>query len=126
MALYELTQEDVNDLWRLVSGSNLTLTANNAARVAQLQAMLSSLQPTPHGWHGCEECKERADRMVSAMAEMREEITRANDTTEQAMRVRDSALLEAGLDRKRVAELESQIDRLAIDLHLQDVAHTAA
>jgi hypothetical protein len=46
MALYELKQEDISDLHALIVSPSLTITANNALRVAQLQAMLANAQPS--------------------------------------------------------------------------------
>jgi hypothetical protein len=37
-----LNQQDANDLLALITSQALTITANNAARVHQLQAMLST------------------------------------------------------------------------------------
>lgn len=46
--VFELKQSDIDDLLRLVSSPSLTITANNAIRVAQLQALLSAAKPLPY------------------------------------------------------------------------------
>lgn len=46
MALFELKQEDINDALALIRNTNLTIRGSDALRVAQLQAILASAQPS--------------------------------------------------------------------------------
>jgi len=50
MKHFALKQADINDLLQLITSPNLTITANNAARLHQLQASLSR-EPIE-----CDEC----------------------------------------------------------------------
>lgn len=89
MTVYEIKQEDIADLLALISAASLTITANNAARVTQLQVMLRAAQPSA----AIDELKVRCEKLE---AEVR-----------ACLRVRDAALLEAGLAKRRGDELEA-------------------
>lgn len=88
MSLYELKQADVSDLLELVSSASLTITANNAKRVAQLQLVLAGASPSVE----IEVLKERCQVLEKQNAE--------------CLRVRDNALLEAGVAKRRGDALE--------------------
>jgi hypothetical protein len=45
MSLYQLEQQDINEILELISSDSLPIKASRAGRVFQLQAMLSKLQP---------------------------------------------------------------------------------
>ena len=94
MSLFELKQEDINDVLTLVSGASLTITANNAARVAQLQAVLRSAKPSTL----LDECNARCDRLEKEV--------------QQCLRALDAALLEAGILKRRIDGLPIDNDML--------------
>lgn len=98
MTLYQFKQEDINALWTLIAGSNLTITANNAARVAELQRLLEAATPSTE----LEECRARCLELERQASE--------------CLRVRDNALIEAGVAKRRADELE------ALCSELQDAA----
>lgn len=45
MPLYELKQEDINDLLALIRNQNLTIRSDQAMRVAVLQSILEQARP---------------------------------------------------------------------------------
>lgn len=106
MSLFELKQEDFNDIWALIAGSNLTITANNAKRVAELQTLCSTIKPST----ALEECRARCDKLEREVQE--------------CLRVRDNALLEAGVAKRRVDELEHELGNTACtQCHMDGGAH---
>jgi hypothetical protein len=92
MSLFELKQEDINDLLTLISVQSLTITANNARRVVQLQDALRNAKPSTL----LDECKARCEALEVEVQE--------------CLRKRDGALLEAGLAKSREAK---QIESMA-------------
>lgn len=89
MALFELTQNDVNDIANLISGPTLTIVARDAQRVAYLQLLLKNLQPSAE-----------LAKVTAKNIELESQIRAALST-------RDAALLEAGIAKRRIDELES-------------------
>lgn len=89
MSLFELKQEDINSLRSLICAESLTITANIAKRVVYLQVMLEQMQPST----ALDESKARCEVLEKQNAE--------------CLRVRDAALLEAGLAKRRIDELEA-------------------
>lgn len=89
MALYDLKQEDIADVLALISAASLTITANNARRVAQLQGVFANAKPSTL----LDECKARCDALEKEV--------------QACLRVRDAALLEAGIAKRKVDELTS-------------------
>jgi outer membrane murein-binding lipoprotein Lpp len=89
MALYDLKQQDINDTLRLIASPSLTITADNAARVAHLQSVLRSAQPSTL----LEECKARCDKLEHEV--------------QACLSARDAAQLEAGMAKKRADEAEA-------------------
>jgi hypothetical protein len=106
MLLYDLKQEDIQDLWRLIAGSNLTLTANNAARVAALQALLSTIQPV--------ECVSR------------EEFAHVHAALEHNVRRADTYALDADVDAATIKRLRGDVDALVQRCHELEVIASAA
>ena len=86
MSLYDLKQEDIEDLRALISAASLTITANNAARVTQLQALLRNAVPS----RALEESEARRETLEHEVQE--------------CLRKRDAALLDAGLAKAREAK----------------------
>lgn len=91
MSLYELKQEDINDILTCISSATLTITANNARRVTQLQALLASARPSKL----LEECQARCDKLEQEV--------------QACLRARDAAQLEAGLAKRHIDELEAKL-----------------
>lgn len=88
MSLFELKQEDINDLLTLISMQSLTITANNARRVVQLQDVLRNAAPSIK----LDECKTRCEALEKEV--------------QACLRARDAALLEAGLAKRESDEQE--------------------
>jgi hypothetical protein len=89
MALYELKQEDINSIRSLISAEALSISANLAKRVAYLQVLLEQAQPSA----ALDECKARCKALEREVQE--------------CLRVRDNALLEAGVLKRRIEEAGS-------------------
>ena len=64
MKHFVLNQQDINDLLGLITSAGLHITANSAARVHQLQAMLSS-EPAE-----CAECIELRTKVAALEVEL--------------------------------------------------------
>jgi len=91
---FPLKQADINDLLQLITSPNLTVTANNAARLHQLQALLSK-EPVE-----CGEC-------IALRAELAAERQRVTDSEADA-RLIDTLTKERDqlADRLDLLELE--------------------
>lgn len=88
MALYEMSKADIEDVHALIASPSLTITANNARRVAQLQQLFSNAQPSK----ALEESKARCETLEQEV--------------QACLRVRDAALLEAGMAKRRADECD--------------------
>lgn len=86
MALYQLTEADIHDVLELVSAQSLTITANNARRVAQLQNIFANAQPSKE------------------VAALNDELRAAKDMADKCITARDHALLEAGLAKRELED----------------------
>lgn len=95
MSLYELQQADARDLLELISAPSLTIPANMAPRLTQLQMMLRQLAPSSEH-----------EELKVAHAQLQAEHAAMCKQADELARQRDNALLEVGLERKRVHELE--------------------
>jgi len=103
MNLYALQQDDVRDVLALITSQSLTISATGAARVAQLQQLFATLEPTPHGWHGCEECKRRAAVETAELERVRAELELVTAHRESAY-----AMLREERDRYALLLLERE------------------
>lgn len=91
MSLYDLKQEDIDDLRALISAASLTITANNAARVTQLQSLLRNAVPS----RALEESEARRETLEHEVQE--------------CLRARDASLLDAGLAKRRADDAERML-----------------
>lgn len=91
MALFELKPEDLGDALALIRNPNLTIRSDQAKRVAELQIILENARPS---------------------AELAKAVARSMELDSQiidALKTRDAALLEAGMAKRRVDELEAAL-----------------
>lgn len=75
MSLYNLQPGDIQDLHALIVSPSLTITANNALRVAQLQALLSGLAEVPDASGALEQLKKEHAALEVALGD----VTRQRD-----------------------------------------------
>lgn len=94
MPLYDLKQEDIADIHSLICAASLTITANNARRVAQLQVMLASAKPSDL-LKDCETRCEMLERQV-----------------QECLRARDAAQLESGIAKRALDEMAARLGAL--------------
>lgn len=86
--LYALKPSDIEDVHELITSHSLTITADNALRVAQLQQLFKSARP------------------ITEYEELRERCAMLEKQNAECLRVRDTALLEAGLAKRRADDAE--------------------
>lgn len=89
MALFDIKQEDINDVLRLIVSDSLTIMASQAPRVTQLQVMLRNARPST----ALEECAARCEKLEHEV--------------QACLKARDAAQLEAGMAKKRADEAEA-------------------
>lgn len=93
--LYDLKQEDIDDVVLLIRSPTLTIPANNAMRVAHLQQVFGTAKPTT-----------LVADLTKEIEVVRDQLRTAQETMDQCITVRDHAQLEAGLAKGRADALE--------------------
>lgn len=92
MLLFNLQQQDIDDALALLSSANLMIAASQATRVAQLQAVFANA------------------RASTALEELKARCEALEHEVQACLRVRDNALLEAGVVKRRVDQLEHELE----------------
>ena len=96
MNLYALQQDDVRDVLALIASPTLSITANGAQRVAQLQQLFATLEPNT-----------AYDASVAREQELAAELARVREELELVTAHRESAyaMLKEERDRYQVLEV---------------------